>query len=106
MFSRVFLVCLPQGNVETPAGKRARFKAEQLCQLIEESRVLTHTWVVVDMDMFFAAVAMRDDPSLKDIPMAIGGMSMISTANYKAREYGVRSAMPGFIAKQLCPHLK
>ena len=33
------------------------------------------------------------------------GMSMISTSNYVARTYGVRSAMPGFIAKKLCPHL-
>lgn len=61
--------------------------------------------VVVDMDMFFAAVEMRDDPSLIGKPMAVGGMSMISTANYEARKLGVRSAMPGFIAKKLCPQL-
>ena len=72
---------------ETVAGRRASHKAELLCAAIEESRVLSRTWVVVDMDMFFAAVAMRDDPALRDVPMAIGGMSMISTANYKAREY-------------------
>lgn len=57
------------------------------------------------MDMFFAAVEIRDDPSLADKPVAVGGMSMISTANYIARQYGVRSAMPGFIAKKLCPEL-
>ena len=51
------------------------------------------------MDMFYAAVAMLDDPSLVGKPIAVGGMSMISTANYEARKYGVRSAMPGFIAK-------
>ncbi len=57
------------------------------------------------MDMFFAAVEIRDRPELKDKPVAVGGIGMISTANYVARKYGVRSAMPGFIAKQLCPEL-
>lgn len=57
------------------------------------------------MDMFFVACEMRDDPELKEKPVAVGGMSMISTANYAARAYGVRSAMPGFIAKKLCPDL-
>ena len=37
--------------------------------------------------------------------MAVGGIGMISTANYVARAFGVRSAMPGFIAKKLCPNL-
>ena len=58
------------------------------------------------MDMFFAAVEIKDNPSLKDIPIAVGNMSMISTSNYIARKYGVRSAMPGFIAMKLCPQLK
>ncbi|KAF4668650.1 hypothetical protein FOL46_001885 [Perkinsus olseni] len=57
---------------------------------------------VVDMDMFYAAVEIRDDPSLNDVPLAVGGDSMISTANYVARRYGVRAAMPGFIARELC----
>ena len=38
-------------------------------------------------------------------PFAVGGIGMISTANYVARRYGVRSAMPGFIALKLCPQL-
>jgi len=58
---------------------------------------------VVDMDMFFAAVEMRDNTSLIGKPVAVGGPSMISTANYEARKYGVRSAMPGFIAVKLMP---
>ncbi|EER09244.1 DNA polymerase IV, putative [Perkinsus marinus ATCC 50983] len=57
---------------------------------------------VIDMDMFYAAVEIRDDPSLHDVPLAVGGDSMISTANYVARKYGVRAAMPGFIARELC----
>ncbi|CNE73942.1 DNA polymerase IV [Yersinia rohdei] len=64
----------------------------------------------VDMDCFFAAVEMRDDPSLRDIPIAIGGSrdrrGVISTANYPARRYGVRSAMPTAMALKLCPQLK
>ena len=71
----------------------------------ESRRDLNSIKVVLDMDMFFAAVAVRDRPQLKDKPVAIGGMSMISTSNYVARTFGVRSAMPGFIAKKLCPQL-
>lgn len=63
----------------------------------------------VDMDCFFAAVEMRDNPTLRDIPIAIGGSrvqrGVISTANYPARKYGVRSAMPTAMALKLCPHL-
>jgi DNA polymerase kappa len=57
------------------------------------------------MDMFYAAIEIRDNPSLADKPVAVGGQMMISTANYIARKFGVRSAMPGFIAKKLCPNL-
>jgi len=63
----------------------------------------------VDMDCFYAAVEMRDNPHLRDIPIAIGGSArrrgVISTANYLAREYGVRSAMSSAMALKLCPHL-
>jgi len=52
---------------------------------------------------------MRDDPSLRDLPIAIGGKSdrrgVVATCNYKAREYGVRSAMPTGQALKLCPDL-
>ena len=57
------------------------------------------------MDMFYAAVEMRDNPALRGVPMAVGGMGMLSTSNYAARKFGVRAAMPGFIAKKLCPDL-
>lgn len=72
---------------------------------IEKTRVVDRTWAHIDMDMFFAAVEIRDNPSLADKPVAVGGEMMISTANYVARKFGVRSAMPGFIAKKLCPDL-
>ncbi|GBG27876.1 DNA polymerase kappa [Hondaea fermentalgiana] len=76
----------------------------KVTKLLRE-RDLSRIYCVVDMDCFFAAVEMRDDPSLAGKPMAVGGLSMISTTNYLAREYGVRSAMPGFIARKLCPEL-
>ena len=63
----------------------------------------------VDMDYFFAQVEERDNPELKDKPVAIGGYSngrgVLSTSNYIARKYGVRSAMPTAKALKLCPHL-
>ena len=65
----------------------------------------SRVWFHVDMDAFYASVEIRDNPSLIHKPVAVGGMGMISTANYIARTYGVRSAMPGFIGKQLCPEL-
>ena len=74
-------------------------------QSIEASRDLTRHCVVVDLDMFYAAVEIRDRPELANLPVAIGGTGMISTANYVARKWGVRSAMPGFIGKKLCPDL-
>ena len=63
-------------------------------------------WVVLDFDAFFCAVAERDDPTLRGSPFAVGSSDMLCTASYEARRYGVRSALPGFIAKLLCPQLK
>ncbi|WP_456267434.1 DNA polymerase IV [Kushneria sp. AK178] len=63
-----------------------------------------------DCDCFYAAVEMRDNPSLIDIPLVIGGRSehrgVVATCNYPAREYGIRSAMSMAQAKRLCPHLQ
>ncbi|MBA2405414.1 MAG: DNA polymerase IV, partial [Bdellovibrionales bacterium] len=63
----------------------------------------------LDMDAFFAAVEMRDNPALRNVPMAVGGSSdrrgVLATSNYEARKYGVRSAMATAYAMKLCPHL-
>ncbi|KAJ1690189.1 hypothetical protein LUZ63_014344 [Rhynchospora breviuscula] len=79
--------------------------AEKKIVELEASRELTKTWLHTDMDAFYAAVEILDNPSLKGKPLAVGGMSMICTASYEARKFGVRAAMPGFIARKLCPHL-
>lgn len=62
----------------------------------------------VDMDAFFAAVEIRDDPSLEGKPLIIGSMpnerGVVSTCSYEARKYGVHSAMNIKDAYRLCPH--
>ncbi|MYL23361.1 DNA polymerase IV [Halomonas alkaliantarctica] len=62
-----------------------------------------------DCDCFFAAVEMRDNPALRDIPIAIGGSveqrGVVATCNYPARQYGIHSAMPMAQALKRCPHL-
>ncbi len=61
------------------------------------------------MDCFYAAIEVRDRPSLRGKPVGVGGArdrrGVLTTCNYEARAFGVHSAMPTFMALQRCPHL-
>src|SRR6266403_1973861 len=65
--------------------------------------------VHLDMDCFYAAIELRDRPSLRGKPVGVGGArerrGVLTTCNYEARKFGVRSAMPTFMALQRCPNL-
>lgn len=65
-------------------------------------------FIHVDLDAFFASVEQRDHPEYRGKPLVVGGLpsdrrSVVSTASYEARKYGIHSAMPVFQAVRLCP---
>uniref|UniRef100_A0A803NNW8 DNA polymerase kappa n=1 Tax=Cannabis sativa TaxID=3483 RepID=A0A803NNW8_CANSA len=68
--------------------------AEKRILELEAARILSRIWIHVDMDAFYAAVETLSNPSLKGSPWLLA-----------ARKFGVRAAMPGFIARKLCPEL-
>lgn len=74
-----------------------------------EGQKLQRKIIHIDMDCFYAAIEMRDFPELANKAIAVGGEAtqrgVISTCNYTARKFGVRSAMPTAKALKLCRHL-
>jgi DNA polymerase IV len=82
-----------------------RFAPKYVMPLNPRTRKIIHC----DCDCFYAAVEMRDDPSLLGKPLAVGGLAgqrgVVATCNYEARAFGVRSAMPTATALRLCPEL-
>ena len=69
------------------------------------SRAIIH----LDMDCFYAAIEVRDQPALRGKPVGVGGArerrGVLTTCNYEARKFGIHSAMPTFMALQRCPNL-
>ncbi|MBA3832736.1 MAG: DNA polymerase IV [Chthoniobacterales bacterium] len=69
----------------------------------------TRAIIHLDMDCFYAAIEVRDRPELRGKPVGVGGArdrrGVLTTCNYEAREFGVHSAMPTFMALQRCPKL-
>ena len=74
-------------------------------ELLKKQRKLDQIWFHIDMDMYFAAVEIRDNPELEHLPVVVGNSRMVATSNYVARKFGIVSAMPGFVALKLCHDL-
>ena len=90
------------------SGARGRYSPIEAHSGVAET-VTPRKIIHLDMDCFYAAIEVRDRPSLRGKPVGVGGArdrrGVLTTCNYEARKFGVRSAMPTFMALQRCPNL-
>jgi DNA polymerase-4 len=88
-----------------PAGRPMRCAACGSPRLITHAERQTLSIAHIDCDAFYAAVEKRDNPSLRDKPVIVGGgqRGVVATCCYIARTFGVRSAMPMYKALEACP---
>ena len=102
----------PHPSRSAATAWRRRLQNADRCAECGSPRIVSHpelhalSIAHVDCDAFYAAVEKRDNPSLADRPVIVGGgkRGVVSTACYVARTFGVRSAMPMFKALEACPH--
>lgn len=96
------LYTMPPEGAEWRVAER---HVDRIAAALESKRDLTRSILHCDMDMFYAAVELRRDPSLQGQCFAVG-QGIVLTASYEARPFGVRSGMATFVAQALCPHLR
>jgi len=103
--------CLSDVRIYADSPRHSDGLVQTNCAFCASSRIIAHPELErlciahLDCDAFYAAIEQRDDPSLRDRPLIVGGgvRGVVSTACYVARKSGVRSAMPMFQARKLCP---